>query len=98
MACCVLSCRLQEGLEALPRVLCLAEARLFHLVDLLCSETATAFKHAKLSLPPWRHTPAVMDKWLSTSYQDVAVEADSSPQALEQAISSAVAPHPQQGS
>jgi uncharacterized protein (TIGR01615 family) len=89
-----MSCRLQEALEALPRVLCLAEARLFHLVDLLCSETATAFKHAKLSLPPWRHTPAVMDKWLSTNYHDVVVEADSLPQSLEQAIRAAAASAP----
>lgn len=77
-------------------MLCLAEARLFHLVDLLCSETATAFKQAKLSLPPWRHTPAVMDKWLSTNYHDVVVEADSLPQALELAIHSASAPNPPQ--
>lgn len=77
-------------------MLCLAEARLFHLVDMLCTETATAFKQAKLSLPPWRHTPPVMQKWLSTQHHDVVVEADSSPQALEQAIHSAAAPHSSQ--
>jgi hypothetical protein len=71
-------------------VLCLAEARLFHLVDLLCTETAAAFKEARLSLPPWRSTPSVMDKWLSERFQDVAVDADSSPQALEQAIQAAM--------
>jgi uncharacterized protein (TIGR01615 family) len=81
--------RLQEALDAVPRVLCLAEARLFHLVDLLCTETAAAFKAARLSLPPWRHTPAVMDKWLSEKHHDLVVDADSSPQALEKALQAA---------
>lgn len=91
------ACRLQEGLEALPRVLCLAEARLFHLVDMLCSEVVAAFQQAKLSLPPWRSTPMVMDKWLGTQFHDFAVEADSSPQELEQAIAHcAAAPHTSQ--
>lgn len=89
---CPACCRLQEALEALPRVLCLSEGRLFHLVDLLCTESAAAFKAAKLSLPPWRDTNAVMEKWTAPSERcvDVVVEADSSPQALEQATQAAV--------
>jgi hypothetical protein len=88
---CAACCRLQEALEALPRVLCLAEGRLFHLVDLLSTESAAAFQAAKLSLPPWRHTNAVMDKWTAHNDRcvDVVVEADSSPQALEQALQAA---------
>lgn len=91
---CSVHCRLQEALEALPRVLCLAEARLFHLVDLLCTETAAAFKEARLSLPPWRHTAAVMDKWTAPSerYLDVAVDADADEWQLEQAVQAAAPP------
>lgn len=79
---------MQEALDALPRVLCLAEGRLFHLVDLLTTESAAAFKAARLSLPPWRHTNAVMEKWTAPSERclDVVVEADSSPQALQAAV------------
>lgn len=69
-------------------MLCLAEARLWHVVELLCSESAAAFKEADLSLPPWRSTSAVMDKWLSGRFQDVVVDADSSLEKLQQAVES----------
>ena len=58
----------------------------------MCGETAAAFKDCKLSLPPWRHTAAVMDKWLSVKYQDVVVDADSTPDALEKAVRAVTVP------
>lgn len=90
LPCNLHACRLQEALDAVPRVLCLTEARLFHLVNLLCTETAAAFQAARLSLPPWRQTPAVMDKWLSEKHHDVVVDAESSLQALEQELEQAL--------
>jgi uncharacterized protein (TIGR01615 family) len=74
--------RFEGVLEALPRVLCLAEPRLWHLLQLLSREVATAFKDARLSLPPWRQPGAVHDMWLSLHPADVSVEADASIEAV----------------
>lgn len=92
--CCCCCCRFTSTLDALPRVLCLAESRLWHLVQLLCTETTAAFKESGLSLPPWRATSAVMDKWLSVRFHDTVVDADTSPQDLERAVHQCAPPLP----
>jgi hypothetical protein len=74
-------------LAALPDVLCLAESRLWHLVEALSSESKAAFKDAGMSCPPWRDANTVLDKWLGRQPQDVAVDGDMSSQQLRLALS-----------
>lgn len=81
-----MGCRYQSVLDALPRVLCLAEHRLWHLLELLSTELATAFKDMRLSLPPWRQAAAIHEKFLSLNHTDVVVDAESSIEVLQQSI------------
>ncbi|KAF6262581.1 hypothetical protein COO60DRAFT_1495678 [Scenedesmus sp. NREL 46B-D3] len=79
--------RYASVLAALPDVLCLAESRLWHLVEALSSESKAAFKEAGLSCPPWRDASTVLDKWLGKQPQDVAVDGDMSLPQLQLATS-----------
>jgi uncharacterized protein (TIGR01615 family) len=81
--------RYASVLEALPAVLCLNEARMWLLLERLATETATAFKETRLTLPPWRHPAAVHDKWLGAVWRDAAVDADSSVEALSHRFATA---------
>lgn len=74
-------------LAVLPSVLCLAESRLWHLVEALSSESKTAFKDAGMSCPPWRDASTVLDKWLGRQPQDVAVDPEMTLQQLRTALS-----------
>jgi hypothetical protein len=83
---CRAACRYASVLAVLPSVLCLAESRLWHLVEALSSESKTAFKDAGLSCPPWRDASTVLDKWLGRQPQDVAVNPDMTLQQLRLAL------------
>uniref|UniRef100_A0A383W9J7 Uncharacterized protein n=1 Tax=Tetradesmus obliquus TaxID=3088 RepID=A0A383W9J7_TETOB len=79
--------RYASVLAVLPSVLCLAESRLWHLVEALSSESKTAFKDAGMSCPPWRDASTVLDKWLGRQPQDVAVDPEMTLQQLRTALS-----------
>lgn len=78
-------------MDALPRVLVLAESRLFFVVDLLCGEMAAAFRESRLDLPPWRATGVMLGKWLGPQPVDVAVDADQQLGSLVAALAAAAA-------
>lgn len=79
-------CRYQSVLDALPPVLCLAESRIYHLVEALTQELKVGFKESGLSCPPWRDAHTVLDKWLAKKPQDVHVDPEASLQQLQQSL------------
>lgn len=81
VTCCIL--RYRSVLKALPRVLVLAESRLYHLVEALSSEVAQAFQDSGLTCPPWRDVQVLLDKWLCKTPVDLTVDSDATLESLK---------------
>ncbi|KAL3149292.1 hypothetical protein ABBQ32_002107 [Trebouxia sp. C0010 RCD-2024] len=60
----------QQTLNCLPEVFVCSALRLAPLVDLMCTEMATAFKSQGVTCPPWRQPRSMISKWLPSKCQD----------------------------
>lgn len=68
----------QQVLHCLPEVFVGPAVRLAHLVELLCSEMAIAFKEGGATCPPWRQPKSMISKWLPTKAHDIYIGRDHS--------------------
>eukprot|EP00879_Flechtneria_rotunda_P020850 GHRR01021951.1.p1 GENE.GHRR01021951.1~~GHRR01021951.1.p1 ORF type:complete len:293 (+),score=90.76 GHRR01021951.1:314-1192(+) len=82
--------RYRTVVSNLPSVLCLAEARVYHLVEAVWSELAKLQR--EFGGAASESVAGIMDKWLGSSFLDVAVGSDASTASLLNAVQHQLGP------